>query len=151
MTGLVFVDTNVLVYVRDNTEPAKQEIARQWMNHLWATARGRISQQVLNEYYSTVTRVVRRVLPNDRAREDVRTLQGWGPVVISSALFESAWRLQDRCQLSWWDALIVAAAQQAGCRWLLSEDLQDGQNFNGVTVANPFKHKPDALLKTSEP
>ena len=115
----------------------------------WTTARGRISQQVLNEYYAVVTRTVRRVLPNETARAEVRALQGWGPVAFSSQLFESAWHVQDRYQLSWWDALIVAAAQRANCRWLLSEDLQDGQDFDGVTVANPFKHEPAELLRES--
>lgn len=62
--------------------------------------------------------------------------------MLSPPLIEDAWRIEDRFQLSWWDSLIVAAAQRAGCQYLLSEDFQPGQAFDGVTVVNPFEHAP---------
>jgi predicted nucleic acid-binding protein len=65
---------------------------------------------------------------------------------MNTALVEHAWKLQDRYQLSFWDALIVAAAKFGGCNFLLSEDLQSGQDFDGLLVINPFLTAPDALL-----
>jgi predicted nucleic acid-binding protein len=72
------------------------------------------------------------------ARKDIRDLLAWSPVAPGSSVIEQAWTAQDRFGLSWWDALIVAAAQAADCRFLLSEDLQEGQVFGKLKVLNPF-------------
>jgi predicted nucleic acid-binding protein len=69
----------------------------------------------------------------------------WGPVSIDAVLILQSWNLQDRYQLSFWDALIVAAAKSASCSYLLTEDLQDGQNLDGVKVVSPFMHEPASL------
>jgi predicted nucleic acid-binding protein len=137
-----FVDTNVFVYARDSGQTSKQPIARHWLDHLWMSGTGRLSVQVLNEYYVTVTRKLSKVLPVDAARADVSDLRAWKPVPVSAALISAAWDVEDRFGLSFWDSLIVAAARQARCRRLLSEDLQDGQDFDGVIVVSPFTHHP---------
>lgn len=147
MGDSVFVDTNVLVYARDASEPEKQEKAATWMASLWRTKRGCLSYQVLQEFYVTVTRKLHPGLPVDRAREDVRSLLSWRPPATDASLLEGAWVVQDRFGLSWWDALIVAAAQAAGCRFLLTEDLQENQQFAAVEVVNPFRNDPALILE----
>jgi predicted nucleic acid-binding protein len=146
MTDTVFVDTNVLVYVRDASEGEKQRRAADWIAALWETRRGRLSHQVLQEYYVTAT--VKLDPPRDveDVREDVWALRAWKPLPADYETLETAWAVQDRFRISWWDALIVAAAARCGSRWLLTEDLQDGQDFMGVTVVDPFGHTPEEVL-----
>lgn len=144
MKGPVFVDTNVLVYGRDVQEPEKQPIAADWMAHLWRSRSGRLSAQVLSEYYATVTRKLRPGRSAALAQADLRNLQAWRPVPLDFQVQERAFALETRYALSWSDATIVAAAQIAGCRDLLTEDLQDGQDFDGLTVRDRFRHPPDA-------
>jgi len=67
-------------------------------------------------------------------------------VVADAALLELGWKLQDRYQFSYWDSLIVAAAKVASCAYLLTEDLQAGQNLDGIEVVNPFSSDPNAVL-----
>ena len=133
-----FVDTDLLVYARDDAEPGKRDRAREVMSILWRTGQGRISHQVLVEYYAAVTRKLKPGLPRHEAAADVRELGQWNPVPPSAALFESAWEIEDRFGLSWWDSLVVAAAKQVGCSTLLTVDLQDGLDLGGLRVANPF-------------
>jgi len=144
MTETYFVDTNVLVYARDAAELEKQPIAAAWLTFLWRSRRGRLSTQVLNEYYQVVTRRLRPGLPPADARADVRDLFAWRPLAVKSAVIERAWRAEERFSLSWWDALVIGAAQHAGCRYLLTEDLQPGQDLGGVAVLDPFANAPPA-------
>jgi predicted nucleic acid-binding protein len=145
MSGLFFVDSNVLIYRLDASEAVKQPLAARWLQRLWTTGAGRLSNQVLHEFYQTVTRRLRPGLQRDEARDEVRDLEAWRPVRIDQGILEQAWRIEDRFGLSFWDSLIVAAAHAASCTHLLSEDLQDGQDLNGVQVVNPFEHPPDEL------
>ncbi len=138
MTGAVFVDTNILVYARDESEPVKRPIAVQWLGELWGEHRGRTSTQVLNEYYVTVTRKLRHPLDSDTAWSDVQDLFEWEPQEVTRDLLSRAREIETRYSTSWWDALIVAAAQLQDCSLLLSEDFQDGMTFGGLTVRDPF-------------
>lgn len=138
MTVPVFVDTNVLVYERDTTEPDKQRRASAWIRHLWETRSGHLSFQVLQELYVTVTHKLDPGLPAGEARQIVRDLTSWETVEVDLAVLEGAWRVHDRFSLSWWDALIVSAARISECRALLTEDLQHGQRFGDLTVVDPF-------------
>ena len=142
MTAPVFVDTNILVYSRDSRDADKQKRAREWLEALWATRRGRLSRQVLQEYYVTVTRKLQPGLSVDEARSDLRSLFLWLSPIDPSVLTEAAWVFQDRCSLSFWDALILGAAQTMGCGFVLSEDLPAGQSLEGVLVVNPFVTPP---------
>ena len=142
MTDCIFIDTNVLVHARDTTEIDKHDLAREWMGFLWRERCGRLSFQVLQEFYITVTRKLTPGLETSLARADVRALLAWQPVGPDATLFDAAWRMQDRYGLSWWDALVVSAAHVTGAHRLLTEDLQDGQDFEGVEIVNPFAHAP---------
>jgi predicted nucleic acid-binding protein len=143
MSALVFVDSNVLVYWVDGSDPEKQQTASLWIEELWKSRAGRVSFQVLQEFFFAATK--RRPEVVEKIRAEVRHLLVWHPVSIDALLLERAWKIQDRYHLSFWDSLIVAAAKAATCRWLLTEDLQPGQTLDGVTVVNPFHTTPDQL------
>ena len=138
MTGAVFVDTNVLVYGRDASEPEKQQRAMAWMTHLWESQRGRLSVQVLQEFYVSVTRKLPRPLPPGRAREIIREYLAWTVVPGTPDLLDAALDLHQRSGLSFWDAMIIQAAMDAGCERVYSEDMGDGRRYGPVTVVNPF-------------
>lgn len=140
-----FVDTNVLVYARDASEGSKQVRAAAWMETLWSTRAGRLSAQVLSEFYVTVTQKLEPPMAPVDARADVHDLLAWRPAAIGGATLERAFVVQDRWGLSWWDALIVASAQLQGCRYLLTEDLQLGQRFDDLEVVSPFAAVPELL------
>ncbi|HEV8129985.1 MAG TPA: PIN domain-containing protein [Acidobacteriota bacterium] len=145
ITDLVFVDSNVLVYARDTSHAAKQRQASAWMTELWRSRRGRLSFQVLTEYYVTVTRKLRPGLDEETARQDVRALLAWKPVSLDKRILEEAWQMQDRHRLSFWDALILGAAQARACRYLLTDDLQHQQRIGNVVIVNPFRSPPESL------
>ena len=135
MTGPVFVDTNVLVYWQDDSDPVKQSRAEDWIAYLGHGRAARISFQ---ELYATLTRKMRPAYDAEEAQAIVRDLAAWRPVRIELSLLERGWQIQERYRLSWWDALIVAAAESCGCPALLTEDLQHGQLFGETKVIDPF-------------
>ena len=145
MADKVFVDTNVLVYARDASEPEKQHKASAWMAYLWTNRNGRLSFQVLQEFYVTVTQKLDPGLNKQDAREDIRSLQSWGPIIVNERVVEKAWVIQDRYQLSWWDSLIVGAAQAGNCKYVLTEDLNEDQRFGDLIVVNPFNTLPESV------
>jgi predicted nucleic acid-binding protein len=144
MTAPVFVDSNIFLYAVDDADPRKQQVARDWRAELWKSRLGRVSFQVLNEFYVNAVRL--KPAARDEARAEVRDLLAWNPVVVDAVLIERGWKLQDRYQLSFWNSLIVAAAKTASCGFLLTEDLQDGQKLDGVEVVNPFLRGPASVL-----
>ena len=135
--SIVFVDTNVLLYADDTRDAVKQAQSRNWLLALWQRRSGRLSTQVLNEYYANVTRKLK--LPQGDARAKVRRFQLWQPWQIDHQTVETAWGIEARFGLSYWDSLIVAAAAQAGCTHVLSEDMRHEQHYGAVQVINPFK------------
>jgi len=138
MNANIFVDTNILVYARDSSEGEKQTKALNWLGSLWKNENGKISAQVLNEYYVTVTQRLKPGLPIDQARADIRALTVWKPLNVSAKLIESCWDIQDQYHYSWWDSLILTAAQFLDCRYLISEDMQHQQRIGELTILNPF-------------
>jgi predicted nucleic acid-binding protein len=138
-----FVDTNVLLYSVDSNDPEKREAARAWLEHLWKTGSGHLSWQVLHEFYVNAVRKSKTATPG--ARSLVQTFTFWRPVDTNLALIERAWHWTDKAQLSYWDALVVAAAERSGCQWLLTEDLQTDRSYGPVTVVNPFRVLPDSF------
>jgi|SRR5271155_1907891 len=143
MTANVFVDTNVLLYAFDQADPKKQSAARAWRSELWINKRGRVSVQVLQEFYANVVR--KWPTAREPARAEIRNLQAWHPLAMDTELLARGWQLQERYQLSFWDSLIVAAAKSSACKFLLTEDLQPGQDFDDIIVINPFLNAPDSL------
>jgi len=144
MTAPVFVDSNILLYAVDDADRRKQRVAKDWRAALWKSRLGRLSFQVLNEFYVNAVRL--KPAASDEARAEVRDLLAWNPVVTDASVIERGWKLQDRYQLSFWDSLIVAAAKTAACGFLLTEDLQDRQKLDGVEVVNPFLRGPASVL-----
>ena len=138
MTARVFVDTNVFVYRHDLSDPAKQKLAEQWLQLLASTRAGRVSYQVLQELFATLTRTRGPVFRHSEAREIVESLAVWRPIQTDLSLLQRAWGIQERYRISWWDSLIVAAAQAGACQILLTEDLQNGQVFDRLRVVDPF-------------
>ena len=138
MIAPVFVDASVLVCARDANEAVKQSRAADWIARLWSERAGRTSMQVLSEYYVTVTRKIRPAMSTDAAWNDVRSYFAWQPQPIDRALLQGAREIEQRYRLSWWDSMVVAAAQLQDCAVLLTEDFPDGAAFGSVTVRSPF-------------
>ena len=139
MSDNAFVDTNILVYARDAGAGEKQVRAAALLDELWRSRRGRLSVQVLNEYYVTVTQKLRPGMPHEAAWSDLVALRAWSPVSLDWPLMEQAHLLRGQHALSWWDALVVAAAETADCATLYSEDLTHGATYGRVQVINPFR------------
>jgi len=135
-----FVDSNLVLYFVDPVEREKRARAEEWLDHLWMAGAGRISWQVLHEFYWNAVR--KMSLPGADARGIVEDLALWRPVDTSLGLVREAWEWMDSAQVTYWDALIVAAAERSGARYLLSEDFQAGRSFGSVRVVNPFESSP---------
>jgi predicted nucleic acid-binding protein len=140
MIAPVFVDTNVLIYALDETDHKKRQAAMAWKTALWKSRGGRTSFQVLQEFY--VKAMHKWPSSRNATRAEVRDLLAWRPVAVDAGVLHQAWQIQDRYQFSFWDSLIVAAAKAASCGYLLTEDLQHGQDLDGLVVVNPFQQDP---------
>lgn len=138
MTAACFVDANIFVYACDPANARKFEVAANLVDRLWREQSGRTSVQVLNEFYTVVTRKLAKPVSRDQAWHDVEELFEWNPKPVDCALLQQARSIEARYTLSWWDSLVVGAAQLQGCTTLYTEDLQDGAVFGSVRVRNPF-------------
>ena len=136
MSGKVFVDTNIFVYLFDGRNPEKQRIARGLLTQATSDSRIVLSTQVLQETYVALTRKL-NIAP-ETALEAVTTMTTYTVVQTDPHLVVKGIRRSMDSRLSLWDALIVEAALEARCEVLYSEDLSDGQRFDSVTVRNPF-------------
>ena len=144
-----FVDTNVLVYLFDGDSPAKQEVARR-------TLKDRpeylvLSIQVLGEFYVSVTRKLANPLAPDAARKAVADLCALSVRPVLPSLVQTAVQRSQASQISYWDALIVESAIDAGAEVLLTEDLQHGQKFGRLRVVNPFLDEPRREIPSDRP
>jgi len=139
MTGIAFVDSNVLIYAHDRSAGAKRDRAVAICGHLWSERTGCLSVQVLQEFFVTVTRKLRTPVARAQAREVVRACSPWvlNPTTPQTVL--RATKIGEAARIGFWDAPILAAAEQCGAETLYSEDLNDGQSIAGVRVVNPFK------------
>jgi predicted nucleic acid-binding protein len=144
MPDSVFVDTNVLLYSFDSRDRVKRDRARHWLDYLWRTGEGRLSWQVLHEFY---TNAIRKLgVSSPEARETVSVFSRWRPLGIDFALVERGWYWMDRAQLSYWDSLILASVERVGCSLLLSEDFQSGRSYEAVRVVSPFECTPQEAV-----
>ena len=141
--AIVFVDNAVLLAADDAYDTAKQTHVRAWLQALWQRRAGRVSTQVLNAYYVTATQQFG--MPQGDARAKLRRFQLWKPWPIDHQTVETAWGVEARFGLPYWDALIVAAAAQSGASHVLSLDLPHGQQIDGVTVLSPLQAAPADL------
>jgi predicted nucleic acid-binding protein len=138
MNGKAFVDTNILVYAYDRAEAKKSERAQELLQQLWEQRRGVLSVQVLHEFCVNVRGKFAVPLTLPQVRETVLLYREWRTVANSVDSILRALEIEERYQLSFWDAMIVQAASSAGCEVLYSEDLSHGQSYEGVRVVNPF-------------
>ncbi len=131
-----FVDTNVLIYLFDNDSPGKQARAQA----LFDKERDRIvlSTQVLGEFYVNVARKLEQPLPQDAAARAVEDFSRFDVQSVTAELVLAAVRRSRSSLLSYWDSLIVETARNAGASILFTEDLQHGQEIDGLRVVNPF-------------
>lgn len=139
MSGRAFVDTNVLVYAHDRGAGEKNARARELVKRLWRERIGVVSTQVLQELYVNVRRKASAPVSAPEARALVEDYLAWPLVVNDGATILQAVAIEERFGLSFWDALVVASAQEAGVEVLWSEDLNDGQAYGSVVVRNPFR------------
>ena len=139
MSDRCFVDTNILIYAHDLSAGAKHQRAMQLVEELWATGSGVLSTQVLQEFANTVRRKPRRPLSLDDTLQVVRQYLQWQVVINTPTSVVSALELEHRYRLSFWDALILCAAQVANVTTLYTEDLSHGQMYGSVRAINPFR------------
>jgi predicted nucleic acid-binding protein len=135
----IFVDTNILVYSHDVDAEQKHQIAQNILLELWKNRNGALSVQVLQEFYVTMTRKVLHPIPPNSVRNIIRDYFIWHIEIndLNSILIAS--RIGEDYKISFWDALIVAAALKAKADKILTEDLQAGQIIEGIPIENPFK------------
>ena len=138
MSGEAFVDTNVLVYAHDRNAGPKAIQAQELLARLWQEKRGVLSTQVLQEFCVNARRKFQRPMTDQEVREAVLAYKSWRMVVNTANSILRALELEQRYQTSFWDAMIVQAAESAGCEVLYSEDFSHGQEYGDVLVVNPF-------------
>jgi predicted nucleic acid-binding protein len=136
--SVVFVDTNILIYAHDADAGSKRVRAERVLRDLWDNGLGRLSVQVLQEFYVNATRKLATSIAYIAAREVVSS---YGPWIRESTTADTVTRAIDiaaMAQISFWDALIVASAEQAEATQIYSEDLNTGQSIVGITIVNPL-------------
>ncbi|MGH8277402.1 MAG: PIN domain-containing protein [Steroidobacteraceae bacterium] len=138
MSDVVFVDTNILIYAHDRDAGQKRAKAAQALERLWDEHTGRLSTQVLQEFYVTVTQKLATTLTRASAREVVRMYSPWVHQLTTTDTILRASGLAELVQLSFWDSLILASAEQAQAAQLYSEDLNVGQTIAGIRIVNPL-------------
>lgn len=138
MSGKAFVDTNILLYAHDLTDSAKNAVAIDLLTQLWDDNTGVISTQVLQEFAVNLQRRISLSLTHQEIRARIELYLDWEVVVNGKGAVLRGLDAKERYQISFWDAMIVQAAESAGCEVLYSEDLSHGQEYGGVLVVNPF-------------
>ncbi|MGB8769082.1 MAG: PIN domain-containing protein [Candidatus Korobacteraceae bacterium] len=136
MSARSFLDTNVLIYTDDRSAPSKQRRALHLLAEHRRARTGVVSLQVLQEYFVTVTRKLR--VDAVIARRKVELLAEFDVVIPQLTDVLAAIDLHRLHGFSFWDALVLRAATQSGCSVLLSEDMQDAREIDGVRIVNPF-------------
>lgn len=133
-----FLDSNIIVYAYDLSDPVKMQTARKILSQGCVNENIVLSAQVLGEFFVVATRRILNPLSSEEALEIIEILGKNLVVDIDYSLVLNAVAIQKRYTLSYWDALIIAAAERAGCTLLLTEDLNHTQVYNDVAVINPF-------------
>jgi predicted nucleic acid-binding protein len=139
MSDKYFVDTNILMYAHDTSAGEKHERAKALVEELWRDRTGAVSTQVLQELSVNLRKKVRRPLDAKATRDIVADYLTWQVVVNGGEAILEAIDLESQYQISFWDALVIQAAQLSGVEVLYSEDLSDGQKYGTVRVINPLR------------
>ncbi len=133
-----FIDTNILIYAHDRAAGPRHRIAKLLLERLWRQRVGVLSTQVLQEFYVNVRRKARKPVAPQEARDLVVDYLCWEVIVNDGRSVTEAADLEGQHRISFWDALIVQAANASGATVLYSEDLNHGQRYGNVRVVNPF-------------
>lgn len=139
MSELTFVDSNFLLYAHDLDAGAKRELAMARLRELWELGTGRLSVQVLQEFYVNATQKLASPLGRSTARELIRTYGVWIHRSTTSETVTRATEIAELARISCWDALIVASAEESEAGEILSEGFSDGQVIVGIRIVNPLK------------
>ncbi len=139
MAEKYFVDTNILLYAHDPSSGAKRDRARQLIERLWVTGQGVLSTQILQELCLNLRHKVKPPLPIDEIRRLVQDYLSWEIVVNDPESAIRALEIEVRYKISYWDALVIQAAESAGAAILYSEDLSANQAYGAVRVVNPLR------------
>lgn len=139
MSDRYFVDTNILMYAHDTAAGEKHQRAKALVEELWRDRTGVVSTQVLQELSVNLRKKVHRPLDGKATRDIVADYLTWQVIVNSGESILEAIDLESRYQISFWDALVVQAAQASAAETLYSEDLSDGQTYGSVRVINPLR------------
>lgn len=150
MADKYFVDTNILLYAHDHSAGLKHERARHLIERLWISGQGVLSTQVLQELCLNLRRKLARPLPVEEVRQLIHDYLTWEIVVNSPASVLQALEIEVRYKTSFWDALVLQAAESSGAEVLYSEDLASGQKYGPVHVINPFKGPAPLPSSSSE-
>jgi predicted nucleic acid-binding protein len=142
MSDKQFFDTNILVYAHDSSAGSKHAAAKALVENAWRDGSGVLSTQILQEFVVCLQRKVARPLDLDSIREAVKDYQSWDVVVNNTDSVLGALEMQQRYGISFWDALVVHAAESSGASVLYSEDLSDGRVLGTVRVVNPLLTGP---------
>ena len=138
MSDRAFLDTNILVYAYDQHEPQKQKKAQGLLTDGIKRENLFLSVQVLGEFFNIVTRHIPQPMSSDDAQEIISTISILPVQEIDLTMVNRAIETHKRYQISYWDSLIVSAAERAGCTMILSENLSAGQTYHNIVVRNPF-------------
>jgi predicted nucleic acid-binding protein len=138
MNDVAFVDTNILVYAHDRDAGSKRDRAVRLLEELWESGKGRLSVQVLQEFYVSVTGKLATPVARSLAREVIRSYGAWVRETTTPEIVLRAVEISELAQLSFWDGLIVSSAEQAGATLLYSEDFQAGRLIAGIRIVNPL-------------
>lgn len=139
MSDKYFVDTNILVYAHDLTAGVKHQRARALIEKLWNSGLGVLSTQVIQELCVSLRRKAGKPLGTGDVRKLIQDYLAWDVVVNDPTSALEALDIELQYKISFWDALIVYAAEKGGAKILYSEDLADGQRYGSVQVVNPLK------------
>jgi predicted nucleic acid-binding protein len=139
MSDKCFIDTNILIYAHEVPTGEKHSKARRLLEILWQDGRGVISTQIIQEFCVSTLRRSARPVSFAELHATVQDLMKWQVFVNQPDSALRALSIQERFGISFWDALVLHAAESAGADVLYSEDLNDGQTYGNVRVVNPFK------------
>ena len=139
MKDKFFVDTNVLVYTQDLSAGEKCLRAQKLAQELWESRTGVVSTQILQEFYIALRRKLASPKSAVEAEQIVRDYFDWEVIINNRTSIVRAIEMENKHKISFWDGLILQAAEKAGARTIYSEDLSHGSSYSGLLVINPFR------------
>jgi predicted nucleic acid-binding protein len=138
--AICYIDTNILIYLFDRAEPAKQQLSNDLFLHFHRTGKRRISVQVISEWRNTMVKKFSHLVDGNFRRRFIRYLGVWSPLLVTPNILVKADELCERYSFSPYDSIHVQCALELSCQYFLSEDMQDGLVIEGkLTIHNPYK------------